>query len=175
MPDPISPTKSGGVAHYRDKSVTPNAPACGQIKADNDTWAGKLADITCPECIRVKGAAEHGAEPAAQPREASAAETKMLVGMVEAGLAKLTGRITYAYRKPPVPAEALHPVAVQTVVVLDHYNVAAVLDHPLVGLVVVIGAMGLTISQLPTINDDAELARLHGRPEPDAETDAAAA
>lgn len=175
MPEPISPTKSGGVAHYRDKSVTPNAPACGQIKADNDTWAAKLADITCPECIRVKGAAEHGAEPATQPRAATEQEAAMLAGLIEAGLAKVANRVCFAYRKPPAPAEAIHPVAVQTVAVLERYQLAAVLDHPLTGLVVTIAAMGVSISQLPTINDDAELARLHGRPEPDAETDAAAA
>lgn len=175
MADPISPTKSGGVAHYRDKSVTPNRPACGQIKADNDTWAAKLADITCPECARVKGADAHGAEPAKPPREATPAEAAMLAGMIQAGLAKMTSRITYAYRKPPVPPEALEPVAVQTVVVLEHYNLAAALDHPIVGLVVVIGAMGVTIAQLPTITDDAELARLHGRPVPEDETDAEAA
>lgn len=175
MADPISPTAAGGVAHYRDKSVTPNQPACGQVKADNDTWAPRLADVTCPGCIKAKGADAHGAEPAKPPREASPEEAAMLAGMIEAVVTKGVNRITFAYRKPPCPQQAITPVAHQTVAVLAKYNLVEALDHPIVGLVLVIGAMGVTIAQLPTINDDAELARLHGRPVPDAETDAAAA
>jgi hypothetical protein len=175
MPDPISPTKSGGVAHYRNKKVTPNEPWCGQIKADDDTWAAKLADITCPACIKAKGA-EDVAEAAMPPRQATPEEAQMLAGLIEAGLSKATSRICYAYRRPPAPREAIHPVAVQTVAVLERYQLAAIMDHPLTGLVVTIAAMGVTIAQLPTIEDQAELDRVHGRPASDEpEADAAAA
>lgn len=173
MPDPISPTRSGGVAHYRNKKVTPNEPWCGQIKADDDTWAAKIADITCPACIKAKGA-EDVAEPAGPPREISAGEAAMVRGLILATAAKGTNAICYRYRKPPAPPQALEPVADATIAVLARYNLAAALDHPVVGLVIAISSVGFVVAQLPTIEDQAELDRAHGRPVSD-ETDAAAA